>query len=369
MTSSETKILCLFLLPMLFSCTQNSADKPRRSKTAHLVEIATVSRTDTGISVIRTGTLKTRREIKIFTQEEGRITKLPYFEGDVVKKNTLVARLDDKLIRAQLNRAQAKRRKAAQDLKRMRDLHKRKLTSDEELARIETDLEVAKADEEILTTRLSYTTITSPINGVVTERLTEPGNIAERYTHLLTISDPSSLVTEVTISELLLSRLAIGDPTQVQIDALGSKRFNGKIFRIHPSIDPITRRGTIEVELKPVPKGALPGQLCRVQLNTSAVERLMIPFRALRQDPHGEYVFLVDENNQVKHTNVEIGQRIAETIEVLAGLDAGQQIVVKGFLGLKDGKKIKQVGQSADDVSKQTTSPKPKDKSDAATTQ
>jgi membrane fusion protein (multidrug efflux system) len=369
MSSPQTKIICLYFMLTILSCTENSADKPKRTKTTHLVEIATLSRADLGISVIRTGTLRTRREIKIFTQEEGRIAKLPYFEGDVVKKNELVARLDDKLISAQLNRAQAKRRKAAKDLKRMLDLHKRKLTSDEELAQIETELEVAQADEAVLTTRLSYTTIASPINGVVSERLTEPGNIAERYTHLLTISDPSSLVTEVTISALLLSRLTIGDSAQVQIDALGSNHFNGQIIRIHPSIDPITRRGTIEVELKPVPEGALPGQLCRVQLNTLAVSRLMIPYRALRQDPQGEYVFLVDENNRVKRTSVEVGQRVAETIEVLNGLNNGQQIVTKGFLGLKDGKNVKKVAQTGDVVAKQTTSHKSKDKHDAPTKQ
>ncbi|WP_455219484.1 efflux RND transporter periplasmic adaptor subunit, partial [Kaarinaea lacus] len=223
----------------------------------------------------------------------------------------------------------------------------KKLVSDEELSRIETALQVAKADEEILATRLSYTVIKSPITGIVSARHTEPGNIAERYTHLLTISDPTSLVTEVTLSELLISKLSVNDGVDVSIDALGDQTFKGRISRIHPNLDPVTRRGTVEVELKPVPQGARPGQLCRIRLHTQAAERLVIPFNALRRDQKGEYVFAIDEQGKVKRKPVVGGLRIGEQLEILKGLDEGQQVVTKGFLDLADGKKVKVVSLKA----------------------
>ncbi|WP_455205919.1 efflux RND transporter periplasmic adaptor subunit [Kaarinaea lacus] len=341
------KALYLFtLLSVLLAslaCTQKSEPEPKKGNKAHLVETVTVSRDNLGITRAHTGTLRARREVKIFTQEEGRLTKLPYYEGDQVKKDDIIAKLDDKLLKAQLTRAQATRRKADQDLKRSRDLFAKKLISDEELARAETETEVTKADEEVLATRLSYTTIRAPITGVVSERLSEPGNVVERHSHLLTISDPQSLITEVNVSELILTHLAQGAAAQVRIDALGDKAHSGRIVRIHPNLDPVTRQGTIEVELKPVPKGARPGQLCRVQLDTQISDRIMIPFRALRRDTEGEYVYKIDSENHVARVAVVSGQRVAEGIEILQGLQQGEQIITKGFLDLTPGTKVKVV--------------------------
>ena len=338
--------LAVFVMAVsLLSCSQDAEQLPKKAKKEHLVEAVQVRLAITGIEQTRTGTLRARREVKIHNQEDGQVIKLPYYEGDQVKKGTVVAQLDDKLLLAQLGRARATLQQAQQDLKRTRNLFRKKLVSDEELNRIETALQVAKADEEVLATRVSYTTIRAPISGVVSARLSEPGNIAEKHTHLLTISDPTSLITEVTLSELLISKLSVGHPVQVSIDALGNQVFDGHVSRIYPNLDPITRRGTIEVELKPVPTGARPGQLCRVQLKTSDASRLLIPFSALRRDQTGEYVFAVGDEQKVKRVQVIAGLRIGEQVEVLDGLAEGQNVVTKGFLDLTPGKKVKIVSR------------------------
>lgn len=333
----------IVLLLLLSGCSQETAKKPKKKNKVHLVEAVQVQLSTVGVERIRTGTLRALREVKIHNQEDGQIIKLPFYEGDNVTRGTVIARLDDKLLRAQLARAQATLRQAEQDLKRNQNLFRKKLVSDEELSRTQTALQVAKADEEVLATRLSYTTIKAPISGIVSARLSEPGNIAERHTHLLTISDPTSLITEVTLSGLLISKLTVDHPVEVSVDALGDRVFNGHVSRIFPNLDPATRRGTIEVELKPVPKGARPGQLCRIKLKTNAVPRLVIPFKALRRDQKGEYVFVIDDQQKVQRASVLGGLRIDEKLEVLKGLSEGQQVVTKGFLDLAVGKKVKVV--------------------------
>ena len=337
MTMTYPRLFLPLIILVFLSCNQEPPKKGEKGASSHLVEAVAVTKTNIAVVHTRTGSLRARHEVKIFTQEEGRIVSLPFYEGDHVKKGDIIARLDDKLLRAELNRAQASRHKASENIKRMRDLSKKQLASAEQLTSSETEYEVAKADEEILSTRLSYTTITAPFDGVVTNRLTQPGNIADRYSHLLTIADMSSLHTEVSISELLLPLLKVGDKALVRIDALGSTNFEGHILRIHPSLDPATRLGTIEVELNPVPKGAAPGQLCRVKLETQNVPRLLIPFRALRQDLAGEYVFIVTPENKAQRVAIVSGQRIDEQIEILEGLQEGQNVITKGFLSLKDG--------------------------------
>ena len=343
----------IFLSSLILVACNNSSQQnttppnPQKKKAKiHLVETSIVDISDGGIVKTRTGTLRASYEVKIFNQEEGKIVSLPFYESDRVKKGQIIAKLDDSLLRAQLKRIQANRRKAESDLSRIKSLRKEAFLSEEELIKVETELAVAKADEAVLQTRLDYANIKAPFSGVITQRLSEIGNVAERFTHLLTLSDPSSLITQVSISEMLLNHIKPGDETHVQIDALGKQRYTGKVKRVHPTINPATRRGTIEIELKPVPAGARPGQLCRIEIQTQAASRLLIPLVALRRNPDGEFVFIIDENNQAKLLPVTSGVHIDEQVEILTGLEAGQQIVTKGFLNLKSGKKVKSVSKN-----------------------
>ncbi len=332
-----------FALSVLTACKPAPQPDTGRGEREHLVATARVTSDSLSVVRTRTGTLRARREVKVYTQEEGRITALPFYEGDRVEKGDVVLRLDDTLVRAQLARAAATRKQAEQNFTRLKELRSRKLVSEDEYTRAVTQLEVAEADERVLQIRLGYTTVRSPIDGLVTARLSEPGNIVERHDHVLTISDPSSLVTELPVSELILPVLEKGDSARVRIDALGDQVYEGRITRIHPSLDPVTRRGTIEVELEPVPQGASPGQLCRVELSTHAAERRVIPFSALRRDEESEYVFVLDEQNQAQRVAVKSGLRLAEKIEITSGLEDGQRVITRGFLGLAAGKQVKPV--------------------------
>ncbi|MDH5324234.1 MAG: efflux RND transporter periplasmic adaptor subunit [Gammaproteobacteria bacterium] len=349
-------ILCFFILT---ACSNSDDDNKTKKDKPHLVETVKVEEKSLGITRVRTGTLRSLKEVKVFTQEEGQITHLPFYEGDTVKKGELVARLDDKLLSAQLNRTKATRIKAEKDLQRVQGLYKRKLVSDEELARAETEHQVALADELVLLTRKKYATIQAPISGVITERNNEAGNVATKYSHLLTIADPASLITTVNVSELVLVHLKLQDQTGVSIDALGTEIFPGEITRIHPKLDPVTHQGTIEVQLKSVPEQARPGQLCRVMLHTQISPRILIPFQALRSDAEGEYVFKLNEENHAIRTSVISGQRLDEHIEIVRGLRPGETVVTKGFLGLTPNKSVKPVNRESPSKTSQTSSTQP----------
>lgn len=333
-------LLTLFAFAGLMGCDQEPVTARGKRDRAHLVETALVKSNQLSVVRTRTGTLRARREVEIYTQEEGQITALPLYEGDKVNQGDVVVRLDDTLISAQLARASATRKQAEADVKRMKKLHESQVVSEDEYTRALTQRDVARADEQILSIHLGYTTIHSPIDGVVSARLSEPGNIVDRHQHVLTISDPSSLVTELPVSGLIIPNLSKGDIAKVRIDALGDEVYEGRITRIHPTLNPVTRRGTIEVELRPVPGGAAPGQLCRVELTTHAAKRQVIPFSALRRDDASEYVFIVDHEGKAQRADVKSGLRLAEQIEIKEGLSNGQQVITKGFLGLGPGKAV-----------------------------
>lgn len=332
----------LTLLGLLTACTEPAppAATAPRTPPAHVVETAPVAVVPVTQSANRTGTLRARREVRILPQEEGRLLALPFFEGDRVNQGELLLQLDDSLLAAELKKATALRRQAALDAQRLERLAQNRLVSDEELARARTALDTAQAEEELLQTRLAYTRIQAPFAGTISARLAEPGDVVPRFAHVLTLTDMSSLVTEITVSELLLPALAVDDTVQLQIDALGTQTFTGRILRIHPAIDPATRQGTLEIALQPLPPGARPGQLCRVQLSGRPQPRRLIPYAALRRDNHGEFVFTVEEG-AARHVPVVTGQQFGEHIELVEGPDSGSAVIIKGFLGLAPGAAVK----------------------------
>tara|TARA_R110002050_G_scaffold269917_2_gene412643 strand:+ start:188395 stop:189462 length:1068 start_codon:yes stop_codon:yes gene_type:complete len=326
---------------MITACSEQAAPVEKTAK-PHLVEIITAQSQTLTIERERNGTLKALREIQIYNQEEGQITSLPFYENDKVNKGDIVAKLDDRLLKAQLERTQALRRKAEQDLLRFKNLAAKGLTPQTEITRVETELAVAKADEHALLTRLDYTVIRAPISGIVSERHSEQGNIAERYSHLLTLSDQSSLITEVAVSELLINKLQTGDQPQLSIDALDATvlPLHGTITRIYPNLDPFTRTGTVEITLTPVPTGARPGQLVRVTLKTQQAKRLLIPFTSLRRSTEGDYVFTIDKDQKAQITPVTTGLNVDDQIEIVRGLNEGAAVVVRGYTTLHANKTV-----------------------------
>ena len=294
-------------------------------------------------TLVRTGSLRARRIVRIHSQEEGRVEALPVYEGDRVEAGALLVRLDDRLLRAELNKAEATRQQAEQDLARLQRLAGRNLVSADERLRAETALRVAEAEESLLKTRLGYATLTAPFAGLVSERNVDPGDAVPRFAHLVTLVDPQSLVTEVSVSELILPGLQLGDPVQVRIDALGAADITGRVARIHPTVDAATRQGIIEIELTPVPEGAQAGQLCRVYLPGELEPRRTVPLAALRQDPEGEYVYRVSEEGRALRTPVRSGVSLADHIEILEGLSDGDRVITRGFINLSAGKRVQVV--------------------------
>ncbi|MHA1598134.1 MAG: efflux RND transporter periplasmic adaptor subunit [Alphaproteobacteria bacterium] len=334
-------VLAGMVLFSLTGCGEDATEQghAKRVEKQHLVEVATVEATPLSFTTVRTGTLKARKRVRIFNQEEGRIDKITVREGDTVKAGDVLIELDRMLLSAELAKARATRKESAGNLARVLELSRRKVTTQERLDKAQTALSVAKAEESLIRTRMAYSKITAPFDGIVTERLAEPGDVAARNTHLLSVIDPNSLYTDVSVSELMIPALRQGGNAEVRIDALGNEVWPGRIVRIHPVIDPRTRQGIVEVDLDPAPPGAVAGQLSRISLSTPAVERLVIPFAALRNDGEGQFVYgVVDGKAQVKR--IRPGLRIDDRVEILDGLEAGVKVVIRGFLDISPGKKV-----------------------------
>lgn len=342
-----TPFLYAGVLLILAACGDSepkSSSKGGAPKRAHLVEVVTVKAEPLRHETVRTGSLAARRSVRVFNQEEGRIEQVSVFEGEAVTKGQLLVQLDRRLLIAELEKATAARKLAEADLKRVQRLSKMKIATRERRDQVEMRYSVALAEESLFRTRMAYGEITAPFDGIVTERRIEPGDVAPRHSHLLTLIDPKSLYTKVSVSELMMPRLKKGDTVDVRIDALGDRVWSGRVQRIHPTVDARTRQGIVEVLLDPVPPGARAGQLCRVTLRTGEVMRKVMPFAALQHDRDGEYVYVV-EKDKVQIRRVRTGLRLNDQVEALEGLEDGDQVVIRGFLDLSAGRTVSVTGK------------------------
>ena len=187
---------------------------------------------------------------------------------------------------------------------------------------------------------MAHTRIRAPFSGIISERLKETGDVVPVHSHILTLFDPAQIKIVIPVSELLLSNINTGDLVQVRIDALGEQQYSSTVKRIFPTIDPQTRKGMMEVQFATIPEGARPGQLCRVTVNTQTTPRRNVPFAAIRHDSLGEFVYRLTPDNTVESVRVQTGILLGNQMEILEGVEINERVVVKGLIGLRDGKKV-----------------------------
>ena len=347
---SPVSILPLVIIFMLLSaCEQETIKKKRASQSLPIVSTAQVEIQSLNHSFTVSGTLEAKRTIHFYNQAQGLLQELPLHEGDQAKQGQLIAKLDNTIIKADYDKAEATLKQTRIDYKRLEKLAPSNLTSKELLTRAKTKVTLDQAEYNLQKQRLSYTEIHAPWNGVISERLVEPGDVLPLHTHFMSLMDTSSLIVKIPLSELSLNKININDPIQFSIDSIKNKTFSGSILRIHPKVNSQTRKGLIEVKLKPVPEGARPGQLVRIKLQTNKEDVLVIPLSAVRYDQQGAYVFSItstDKTKSVVRNNIITGNKYPQMIEVLEGLKAGDIIVKKGLFGLNSGKKVRVSGNN-----------------------
>jgi len=316
----------------------------RTQSSAHRVEIIAAQQKSISLQQIVSGTLEAVTKIRLYNEESGRITQLPFHEGDRVKKGDLLVQLDNELLKTDVAKARASKDQAKLDLHRLKSLLAKNIATEEEVAKARTLLDLAVAEEKRQRIRLQRTRINAPIDGLITKRLYEPGDMLAQQAHILTLIDPGTLKLKVSLAERWLPFVKKDQTIKLQIDALGDRKISARILRIHPTINASTHKGIIEILIDPVPDGATVGQFARANIELEASNRLVIPIHTIHYEPQGAYVYRILDNNDksysVEKVYLEPGQQFNDVVEILSGLSAGDRIVSRGYLGLRNGKAV-----------------------------
>lgn len=303
------------------------------------VEVGTIAR-----SITVSGVVEPLRSVGINSQASGALLEVRVQEGDVVRPGAVLARLDDREIRAQLLSAEAAYEVAAAAFERSERLFEQQVVTRAEYDRDRGAKVAAEAQVEQLRTRLGYTTVRAPIGGIVTEKLVEAGDIVSAQTRLFRLADTDTLVVRVQVSELDVVELETSRAVGVTLDAYPQREFEARVRRIFPTADPATRLVPVEVALGPeAAEIARPGFLARTRfaLNARSGVRL-VPASAIVGDAGAPAVFVVQDGRALRRT-VETGMTSEGRVEIVAGLEPGEVVVVAGNNSLRDGAQVREV--------------------------
>lgn len=301
------------------------------------VEVATLSRGD--VFAVHTGTasLETDADALVLAKVGGEVVKVLVEEGDRVAEDQVLAGLDGDRLRLEMQRAQANLLKLEQEYNRSVQLFERGLVSSGAFEDLKYELDALRAIYRLAQLEYSYTEIRAPISGVVTQRHIRVGNTISAGEPVFRVTQLDPLIAYIHIPEREFRRLEKGQLAELSLDAIPGQRFQARVQRISPIVDPAT--GTFKVTMEvPDQDGRLkPGMFGRFNIVwDKRSDVLLVPRVAILDDDTSESVFVVVDG-KAERRPVRTGYVQNGKVEVVDGLSGDEEIVVIGQSGLSDG--------------------------------
>lgn len=302
------------------------------------------------------GTLRSRQSVTLRPEVSGRIAQIGFADGARVRRGQLLVQLDDVLQRAELSQAQAQLSIARANLKRNQELVAQNFVAQRVLDESQASLQVAEAQVALAQARLQRMRVTAPFDGTVGLRSINLGEYVKDGADLVNLEDTSALLVDFRLPERYQTRIKPGQSVQVQLDAVPGQSFVARVQAVDPLLDANGRSVAVRAVLPPSPAGDLrPGMFARVLTVFSVNEAaLVVPEEALVPQGGKQFVFRLDKEGEgdaaklvSKRTEVQLGVRQGAQVQVLAGLAAGDTVVVAGQQRLqRDGTAVRVVDMS-----------------------
>ena len=253
--------------------------------------------------------------------------------GDKVREGQVLVVLDQTTLKQQeLNLATTQ-----DNYDRMVPVHEAGGISDQQLIQLKNTLDLQK---EIVENLRKNSTIKSPISGVVTARNFENGDLFASMP-ILHIMQIDKLKVMANVSEQYYYNVHVGDKVTIEVDILPGKQFEGKVSRINPALDSRTRTFSVEITIPNAKEELRPGMYARTIFEMGERESVLVPDQAVqKQSGSSERFVYVIKDGVAEYRIVKDGRRIGNMIEILEGVEAGEQVATTSFIRLLNGKRV-----------------------------
>ncbi|MBR4148030.1 MAG: efflux RND transporter periplasmic adaptor subunit [Bacteroidales bacterium] len=318
---------------LLTGCKSKTNEKTGAAPmAAPVVSVVTAQAEDVDITNTFTSNIEPFAENNIASQTAGRISSINVEVGSQVRKGQLLARMDD----VNLAKTRMQYVNDSTELARLTELYNIGAVA-------QADYDLAKLSLNI--TKKTYynlaenTYLRSPINGVVTARNYDKGDMYSMAQPIFVVQQITPVKMLINVSESLFTQVTKDMEFDITVDAYPNEVFKGKVNLIYPTISAATHTFSVEVISQNTDQRLRPGMFARVTANFGTNHHVVVPDVAVvKQMGSGEhFIYVLQPDNTVKYQLVEVGKRLGSRYEIISGINEGDKIVTEGQARLKDG--------------------------------
>jgi RND family efflux transporter MFP subunit len=327
-------VLCLaFLASACHSRKEDAAAAPDLPPAP--VRVMTIERKPHAAGEDVVGTVRAKLAARVESKISGRIAQLMVAPGQSVKQGELLLVIDAGEIQAKLEQANAVLAQAQKDFDRLKPLLASNAISKQDFDAAEARLRVAKSSVAEAETMLGYTRLTASFDGVITRKIADVGDFAMPGKPLLEMESPAVLRFEADVPEALAEHIRLAATLPVKLNSAAAA-IEGTVAEIAPVTDPGSRTFLVKLDLPPSP-GVRAGQFGRVRVPVGTSDTPLVPATAVAVNGQMELVTVVADGRAHLRI-VKAGRRDDGKVEIISGLDPGEQIVTEGRV--RDGQRV-----------------------------
>ncbi len=322
-------------LLMATSCTGKTDDKQQtQTDDTPLVKVQTVYEENVPQTSEYSATVEPFKSNNISSSTGNRIKRILVDVGSKVSAGQSVVILDD----VSIDQQKIQMANQLRDLKRAQELVKIGGGTQQTVDQLKAQYD---ANARALRNMQENTVLTSPVSGVVTAKNFNNGDLPQGAILVVEQIQPVKVVVNVVETEF--PKVKVGMPVSVKFDVYGDETFNGKVYLIHPSVDPTTRTFQVEVTIPNADLRIRSGMFARVTFNYGSNLSVVVPDMAVQKQTGSavRYVYVLNANGTVTFREIELGRRLKDRYEVTGGLSSNTKVVTSGQSRLSDGAKVR----------------------------